>query len=523
MAARFFRAVLVCTAPLLLATGNWLLPAMATPSAARPDMPASAASALPFAPPDEPVITHGSDGEVTIEGRLFFNDRRETGLFGVRLGPDGNPALECDPEGKRDPVDGKPPASCSLNWAAAQYVVVDAIERDTIDYGSGKPLPNPPKELVHCRYEELLDSATVDISGRYQLKFTPEDRCGLDDYKKFAIQLRFRLRFCNENYCFSLRSAEGEVYRLSHRYASGEAPLLLRRGDRVRMPDGYFKTVSDGAQPEFVSVAANYYASLVDTILTVHRDNGIPFFGEKFGEVEFVYPADSLPKNEGTSSATTRSPSRVVISSFEDDDEDRSLPVWPNGKTPGHEYGHVLMLRAWDGEYGFDGIGKHEDNRIEGRAEDPAPQIAFKEAWAELVKNVVFETSDGVGCTRASLDENSEAPLLGTQETGIEFLINNQKALCDWFDSRNDGLDLFEQHSLKHMWKVLRGMFVDRERYVRADPRKGLNICDFVAHYQTIGPRNGSKTDPNSGVRPPLTLEGRVLENNRIECLNVRN
>ena len=57
--------------------------------------------------------------------------------------------------------------------------------------------------------------------------------------------------------------------------------------------------------------------------------------------------------------------------------------AWIEGDLPAHEYGHVMMQRAWGGSYGFDAIGDHRRARREG-----APQLAFKEGWAEFVKHV---------------------------------------------------------------------------------------------------------------------------------------
>lgn len=492
------------------------------PEANVSDRPTVEAVPIPYVAPTSPQRTSRPGEEVTIEGRLFFNDRRETGLFGVRRDRDGNPTTECDPQGLRDEKKDGSVDLCWLNWAGAQHVTVEAIERDSIDYDSGKPLPNPPRELRSCKYEDVLGSATVDARGHFSITFKPNDGCGLDEFPKFSIQLRYRLQYCGSDFCFSMRKDNDEVYALSHSDASHDRPLEVQRGELVRMPDGFFKTVQNGSQPELVSVAANYYASLVDTILTVHRDHGIPFLGTDFGEIKYVYPSDSEREGLRTDSATTKSAQSVVISSFEDGCDACTIPVWPDGKTPSHEYGHVMMLRAWGGAYGFDGIGKHADHKVEGRAADPAPQIAFKEAWAELVANVVFEQNNGVGCEYSGIEDNTTAPLLGTKETGIEYLINNKKALCDWFDTNIDGGDNFQQHGLRKMWEVMRGMHRDRSRYVQAFPRDGLSICDFVAHYQSVGPQNGSVSNPNSGIRPGQTWQGLLLDHNRISCPNVR-
>ena len=60
------------------------------------------------------------------------------------------------------------------------------------------------------------------------------------------------------------------------------------------------------------------------------------------------------------------------------------------------------MLRAWDGVYGFDGVG------ISAGSDEIAPsqQIAFKEGWAEFIPRAVFTATRG--CQRSSYDDNGE-------------------------------------------------------------------------------------------------------------------
>ena len=91
-----------------------------------------------------------------------------------------------------------------------------------------------------------------------------------------------------------------------------------------------------------------------------------------------------------------------MISSFQSQPPDlKGAYSWDevDGKTPAHEYGHVMMQRAWGGSYGFDGVGKSA-----GAEKAPSRQIAFKEAWAEFIARVVFQPTRG--CDRQGFDDN---------------------------------------------------------------------------------------------------------------------
>ena len=126
--------------------------------------------------------------------------------------------------------------------------------------------------------------------------------------------------------------------------ANGATRLTVRAGADVTVAAMNFNTAADASKPNNDSIAANYYASVVDTILALHKDQPIPFFYAPFGEVQYIFPSTE------SSTATALSASKVAISTFQSqpDDEDGAF-AWVDGKTPAHEYGHVLMLRAWDG------------------------------------------------------------------------------------------------------------------------------------------------------------------------------
>ena len=375
----------------------------------------------------------------TIRGSVFYNDQRTDGLFADRWDKDsGKPGQQCRAAGKKpdcsatsqraaearaardkqadivadlsgpakikaqgylDTLESQLAAEeaklaqcsarCGLNWLAGKYMVVDVIEHDE------GFLPTD----VNCRKEDLLTSATVGDDGSFTATFSTSDACNHDKLSQTAIELRVRLRFCNSSYCFSMNEQKNDPYMIVHPRASATNPMLVKAGDDINMTPLFFSTASDPLEPNNYSIAANYYASIVDTILTLHKNNTIPFYKDDFGEIQYIFPSTK------SLTATTRSPTEVVISS--DQSQPDSLGgrfAWVDGKTPAHEYGHVMMLRAWGGSYGFDGIGITANDYEKAPA--PTEQIAFKEAWAEFIARVVFQPTRG--CNLASYDVNGQ-------------------------------------------------------------------------------------------------------------------
>lgn len=498
----------------------------------------------------------------TITGSVFYNDRRTDGLFAARLDKAGNPGQRCSVSGKRD----KTGAACSLNWLAAKYMVVDVIERD---------LPASPKTATGCKTEEVLTSATVALDGSFTATFGTNDPCSNDLLPESAIELRVRLRFCNSAYCFSINRSLGHPYTLSHPGASASKPLTVKAGANITMAALNYSTAADPSKPNNDSIAANYYASVVDTVLALHKDNAIPFYKDDFGEIQYVFPSTQ------SSTATTRSASEVVISTFQSQPESKNFALtWVDGKTPAHEYGHVVMLRAWDGAYGFDGIGISAGSTTIA----PSQQIAFKEAWAEFVPRVVFPLTRGcslpgyddngapAGCAaitqaiaqleeqrrqqleviehlqgagllaaqeqlgrieaqiaeqEARLDEcqtsNTMTNLPGALGEGAMWRDNVTKALCDWYDARVDddsrmagAGDHFAAEDIYSMWFNLRRMHLDAALYGGKATNPGLWFCDYVDYYLSV-----RKSEAEVGTTLHTSYENSIRDliyNNNIAC-----
>src|SRR6185295_7026501 len=88
-------------------------------------------------------VTQGVGSTMTIKGRVFFNDRRDHGLFSARKTQSGAAGTKCGSSG----------AGCTVNLLAAQYMVVDVIE---VDRGYFAPT------AWNCKAEEVLQSVAVN-------------------------------------------------------------------------------------------------------------------------------------------------------------------------------------------------------------------------------------------------------------------------------------------------------------------------------------------------------------------------
>jgi hypothetical protein len=397
---------------------------------------------------------------VTISGRVFYNDRRDHGLFSARRTPSGAVGTKCGTSG----------ASCTVRSLGGQYMVVDVIERDTGYFA--------PTDW-NCRQEDVLTSVAVAYDGSFTATFTPSDGCNNDDFDDFAITLRVRLRYCGSEWCISVGPDDQSPYALDYPGATTASPLIVRAGQTRVLGDMSFRPAGTSAgDPNDHAVAANLYASLVDTALTVHRDAGVPFYDAEFGELHYVYPSGA------TSTATTKTASKVVHRKAIEWETDSG---WTRGNTPPHEYGHVMMLRAWDGDYGFDGVGISANDSERA----PSRQIAFKEAWAEYVSRAVMvETRP---CDGASFDDNATTPLPGPLGDGAAWRLNVTKALCDWADARRDddpalagAGDHFAASGLYSMWENLRQMYLTADQYGGDYSGEGLWFCDYVDYYLDV-------------------------------------
>jgi len=392
---------------------------------------------------------------VHLSGSVFFNDRRDSGHFESRKDFWGQPGRLCGRDGVRN--DGTP---CERNLHGALHAVVDVFERDSRRLISAR-----------CDRREKLGSVTVEPDGRFSIYVPHGDECAHDEWNRPALALRVRLRYCDANdVCYSIGPDKNHEYALYHPSASYESPLTVRRnssydlGPMVFAPQGHSQKIA-----EDYGIAANYFASLVDTMQKLHREHELPFKHSQYGEVRYVFPSNR------TASATTLGPDHVVI---------KGKNTWVKGPLISHEYGHVLHLRAWDGDdYGWNGIGASWN----GNRQQPE-QIAFKEGFAGFITRVVH--GKGMRCD-GKFDSNDHHPLLGVPNEGETWVRNVSKTLCDWHDhTHDDDLSLPGKGdhftaSLVSIRYNLRNMWVHSDEY-GGDRRAGLGLCDYIRYYLDV-------------------------------------
>ncbi len=402
----------------------------------------------------------GASSKVTIRGSVFYNDRRQHGLFSSRKTPQGAPGRRCGIDGIRDGG-----VDCARNWLAGQYMVVDVYERDQGYIAA---------TAWNCKHKDLIASAVVSADGSFEASFDYRDDCRTDQLKSMALVVKVRLRFCGQ-WCFSVNDRrKNRPYVLDHPTATKDNPVHAKAGDSIELPRFNFNPAGTRAeQASDVAIAANYYASLVDTILTVHRDAGIPFYKGRFGEVFVLYPSNR------TGSATALSPEEIAIIDKNN---------WVKGEVVAHEYGHILNQRAWDGDYGWGGVG---NSGIDWNATTPAmARIAFKEGWANFLSRAVFRET--MAAADPEFDDNTNKPPMPVAPHGFEVPRNVNKFLADWFDDRDDigGGDNFAASSLYSVWYNLRKMYLDRLAY-GGNYSAGLTTCDYINYYLNVRKSSG--------------------------------
>jgi hypothetical protein len=382
----------------------------------------------------------------------------------------------------------------AINLLAAQYMVVDVIERD-----EGYFLPT----AWDCKHEDLLRSVPVNSDGTFTASFSASDACDSDALSRMAIVLQVRTRYCGA-WCFSVSDQQGNPYTLTHPQATADNPLFVDGGDDVQLndlifnPGGTSRTVANDT-----SIAANYYASLVDSILTLHRDGGIPFYSS-YGEVVVEYPSTQ------TGSATALSPTKIAVI---------DATNWVKGEVIAHEYGHVVNQRAWGGTYGWDGVG---NGGVSWNATDPTePRIAFKEGWANFVSRAVFRET--MAYDAPSFDDNATTAPKGAFGQGNKFVTNVNKLLSDWYDERNDNDlaragagDHFAADDLYSVWFNLRRMYLDASLY-GGDVQAGLNICDYVHYYLDVRKSAGAVGSTSHAEYTAWITD--LAYNNNLACL----
>lgn len=214
---------------------------------------------------------------VTVEGRLFYNDLRESGRFEWRRDPAGSVGQKV----------GFSPGA--MNLLAAWFVVADFYELDTVDTSTSHPT---------CKAEESLGSSTINSRGEYSLtRSIADDVCGADGDTAPDIGVRFRLRYCNSGKrCFSVEDDNQNNYRLWHHNAQPSAPLQGTAGTHV-LTDFTFQA----APYDDYAKAANLYAGIVEGTNVWHLQTDVSFFEGGEDELFVRFPSSTATVPSTTS------------------------------------------------------------------------------------------------------------------------------------------------------------------------------------------------------------------------------
>ena len=117
--------------------------------------------------------------EGVIEGFLFYNDLRQFGHFSWRSDPDGEMGQRCSFHVQ----------DCTQNYLGAWGFQVEAYQNNRV-----------------------VASARVKSNGHYRLRVPTND----------AYAVRFLLRYCPEDLCFSFQTDRAILYQLWHPQATQE-------------------------------------------------------------------------------------------------------------------------------------------------------------------------------------------------------------------------------------------------------------------------------------------------------------
>ena len=130
-------------------------------------------------------LSHLAGAQITITGKLFYNDLRSTGRQDLKRDTLGN-------VGSRVPFDG---SMTQENLLGAHKVVADFYEIDAID-----------NALLGCESLDYLGASTIQHNGHFEFTIPANtvDSCSIESNVPLKIGIRYRLRLCNDLRCMSV-------------------------------------------------------------------------------------------------------------------------------------------------------------------------------------------------------------------------------------------------------------------------------------------------------------------------------
>lgn len=410
--------------------------------------------ATPVPVHEDAIITPGAPGDITLQGRLFYNDLRAKGRFALRFDAEGSPGAEV--EGER--VD-------EANLLGALDVTVDVYEIDPSDEGE-------------CEAARHLASTSVDASGNFSIRVSSVDVCGDGEAGQVQLAIAFRLMSCHTWHCYATVDDSLEVYRLWSPSATPSSPQSMGEGT-VELGDFLF-TDANGPEPRFRGdhdQAASVFAGTVDIARWAHREGGIDAEPSEFRMLRVRFPSTGAPN------ARASGPSLIHILK-----PSRHFPN--NGLF--HEYGHILHFRAWRGSGGRCSTctgGQYERNGNSSWSATSLeyPYAAFKEGWANFVSRAVTG-----GCL-GRFDDNDSTAVIGKTDAGGSapppqngdgVPRNITRFFCDWLDDTpDDDTSLPGAGDRLHADGVRQLHDEIRSLWDGVPDRDALDICSLIRWY----------------------------------------
>jgi len=390
-----------------------------------------------------PELPNGDTGTqvcktVTVTGKLFYNDLRWQGRFGLRKTP-------TNVDGTRDGF------TADLSNDNKNYLGLLDAQVDVYEVDNTSPYLTDPD----CSSVEYRGTTSVAADGSWAWTGTVCDACNVDSEgsndEDLSIAAKVSLRKCDhpDARCFSLRDPtgtpttnhyddnwDGPVWSQWIRSATVAAPKVLHSGNTVPTGTDYFQassTQSAGLATDAKAQAASAFATLVDVTRKVHLEENVPFDHARWGEIKAYFP-DVLGGSH------SHQASRLCIEGPDGDSAPQTFDRWVDSYHVAHEYGHLVHYWQWEG------TGKYVDYCYnETRPLYPAlcgesdPQgeyaiNAFKEGWANFIRDITFE---GTGSTEAHTCADSGYVVLG----GRHFIDDVEHALCNLRTAPDDRPD----------------------------------------------------------------------------------
>ena len=399
----------------------------------------------PWVQPDGPAERVKGDMTV-LEGRLLYEDHRVVARHGARFDLDGRPS-----KSRKNRPDRR------ADYLGADFMVVEVFERDARNTRDGT-----------CRRTAFVGRATVQSDGTFSIPVPVRDPCVAEANEPARYLIQATTRHCDADVCVQIGRTPLSPYVL---WFGRDTPLVV--GPEGRQANTLLFTPDGAPDQNTVSVAANHFASLADTVQAVHVEAGVPFRHETYGPVRVRYPS-IWADGRGTSAGLI----------------DINNSGWPRGNLMMHEYAHIVHRRAWGGDYaGFPAPIQPWNGKAHS---GETPFIAFKEGWA------TFMTSYVTGrCFREGYDERDDLVSIPRGTNGLQYPQNHQRALCDWVDDHADhrvGTAVGDRvHTeLLELWRIVDETDDRVGEYAGHDPvKQGLDMCDVVE--VALSTRGGSE------------------------------